>query len=666
MNDKSKKILKIVLIVLVGVMIGYFVRPAHAPVDKDGHTVQDHEKAGTIKEEIDFWTCSMHPQIKMPKPGKCPICGMDLIPVMKSDKEGSEDSPRTLIMSETGKKLAEIETSPVEKKFVMLNINLVGKVDYDETKLSTITARFPGRLNRLFVDFTGVSVSKGDKLALIYSPELISAQEEYLLSVRNGKNTGSEMDKSLYRSSREKLRLWGFSDEQIDGIEKEGKVRENLTIFSPASGIVIEKHMLEGDYIKTGSKIYTIVDLTQLWLKLDAYESDMSWIKFGQNVKFTVEAFPGEAFNGVVSFIDPVLNEKTRTIKVRVNVKNPDNKLKPGMFVHAVVESKIAGDGIILDENLSGKCICANHPDVVSDSTCKCQVCDTELVKTEEMGYSNCFTDEYAPLIIPFSAPLITGKRAVVYVEVKGKDRPVYEGREITLGPRAGDYYIVKSGLKEGEMVVTKGNFKIDSALQIQAKPSMMNPEGGVSFTGHEGHGSKIKEQKQEAGSRKLEKTGKIVVSSEFVQVLKPVYLSYFKVQKSLAFDDLKLALEGFIEVINSLEKVDMGLVQGEAHNAWMEILKGLKNAAVEGKESKDITKARLAFKDLSDNILKLVNTFDHPGEKPLRKIYCSMAFDNNGANWLQTEKGDVANPYFGSAMNKCGEVVETYPPVIK
>jgi Cu(I)/Ag(I) efflux system membrane fusion protein len=230
-------------------------------------------------------------------------------------------------------------------------------------------------------------------------------------------------------------------------------------------------------YVQTGTKIYTIVDLSQLWVKLDAYESDMMWIRYGQEVEFETEAYPGEVFKGVISFIDPILNAKTRTVKLRVNVENPEGKLKPEMFVRAVVRAKVAQGGQVMDKAMGGKWICPMHPDIVKNEAGSCDICGMDLVTTESLGYVTVDAGGEAPLVIPASAALVTGKRAVVYVQLPERETPTYEGREVVLGPRAGDYYIVKSGLAEGEIVVTNGNFKIDSALQIQAKPSMMSEE---------------------------------------------------------------------------------------------------------------------------------------------------------------------------------------------
>ncbi len=438
--------------------------------------------ADSQQAEQQWWTCSMHPQIRQPKPGKCPICFMDLVPVA-SDAAGT--GPRQIAFSAEALKLMEVQTSGVERRFVEAEIRMVGKVDYDETRVRHITAWVPGRIDRLYVDFTGTQVLQGDHTVYLYSPELLSTQAELLEAVEAVRNLSPDSSELIRRSTRatleaarEKLRLLGLQEAQVAEIEKTGQPTDHITINAPMGGVVIEKHVSEGTYVNTGTKIYTIADLSQVWVRLDAYESDLMWIRYGQEVEFTAEAYPGERFTGKISFKDPILDAKTRTVKLRVNVANTEGKLKCGMFVRAIVRSRIAAAGKVMEPELAGKWICPMHPSVVKEQKGQCDICGMDLVTTESLGYVKADEPKEAPLVIPASAPLITGKRAVVYVQLTEGEKPVFEGREVVLGPRAGDYYLVKEGLSEGDVVVTKGNFKIDSALQIEARPSMMSGEG--------------------------------------------------------------------------------------------------------------------------------------------------------------------------------------------
>jgi Cu(I)/Ag(I) efflux system membrane fusion protein len=437
------------------------------------------------------WYCSMHPQIIRDRSGLCPICEMELIPMPES--HAAQTAPRELVVSEGAARLMDIRTSPVQRQLVAREIRMVGKIQSDETRVKYITAWVPGRVDRLYVDFTGTTVRKGDHLVSLYSPDLISAQAELLGATKASKNAESKngeesassymagVTASTLQASWEKLRLLGLTSEQIWEIARSAKPMTHLTIYSPIGGVVTQKLITEGVYVTTGTPIYTVTDLSQVWVKLDAYESDLPWIRYGQEVQFSTEAYAGQRFTGRICFIDRVLDPVTRTVKVRVDVPNPDGRLKPEMFVRAVVRSQVADSGKVMDPDLAGKWMCSMHPSVVKLRAGVCDTCGMDLVTTESLGYVAADTSGPAPLVIPETAPLITGKRAVVYVRKTEAQAPTFEGREVELGPKAGHYYIVVSGLSEGEQVVTNGSFKIDSALQIQAKPSMMNPQGSAS-----------------------------------------------------------------------------------------------------------------------------------------------------------------------------------------
>ena len=474
----------------------------------NGNAADDTKPTSNADEQVanvKFWTCAMHPQIKQPGPGRCPLCAMDLIPVTDDQSDDTDELPQ-LTVSRAAAALMEVQVTPVVRRHAEVELRMAGKVEYDETRLGNITARVGGRLDRLYVDYTGVNVKKGDHLVSLYSPQLLGAQEELLQALRAVKEL-AQSDVGIVRQTaqstvdavREKLRLWGLTASQIEQIEARGTGEDHITIYSPMSGIVIRKHAKEGMYVDTGTSIYTIADLSRVWVMLDAFETDLAWLRYGQTVTFSVEAMPGHSFTGTIAFIDPVLNDKRRTVRVRINVPNARSMLRPGMFVRGLVKAKVAAGGKVMDAALAGKWISPMHPEIVKDSPGTCDVCGMPLVRAEELGYVSPTSDAAVPLVIPATAPLITGRRAVVYVRLPGDAdaAPVFEGREVVLGPRAGDHYIVEKGLSEGELVVTRGNFKIDSALQINAKPSMMNPTDAplpppapASHQGHGGHGN--------------------------------------------------------------------------------------------------------------------------------------------------------------------------------
>ena len=436
----------------------------------------------------------MHPQIKLPKAGKCPICFMDLIPLTSGSDEGL--GPRQVRMSENARQLAEIQTSPVIRAFAEKTVRMPGKIAYDESRLAYVAARVPGRLDRLFADYTGMAVNKGDHLVSLYSPQLLSAQEELLQAAEavtrlHGSSSSVLVSTaaSTLEAAREKLALLGLTETQVADIEKTGTTTDHLTIYSPIAGVVVHKNATEGMYVTTGSAIYTVADLTTVWAIFEAYESDLPWLRYGQRLTFTVPSIPGQTFEAIITFIDPLVDPRTRTVNVRAIVANQHKKLKPDMFAQGIASARLDTEGHIIDESLAGKWISPMHPQIVKSGPGTCDVCGMALVRAESLGFvgSRKSAGE-PPLLIPASAPLLTGKRAVVYVDVSDDDGPKFEGREVVLGPRAGEYYVVTSGLKEGEKVVTNGAFKIDSELQIQARPSMMSPTGEGAPTGHD-HG---------------------------------------------------------------------------------------------------------------------------------------------------------------------------------
>lgn len=417
-------------------------------------------------EDSQIWTCAMHSNIRMHEPGKCPICGMTLIPV-------EQEEERSFF----------IQTTKVIRRALDKEIRLAGTIDYDETRLIHITAWVSGRIDKMFVDFTGIKVNQGDHMLELYSPELSSAQEE-LIQARKSlqKLTGSSstlVKKSTERaakSAEEKLLLLGLTKAQVEDIAKSGKAKDNVVIYSPASGVVVKRSATEGMYVKEGSRIYSIADLNNLWVYLDAYESDLPWIRYGQKVKFATQALPGTTFEGVVSFISPIVNSDTRTTKVRVNVDNHKGLLKPGLFVKGIIHADVYGQGKVINKELKGKYVGPMHPEIIRDEPDKCSICGMDLVLAEKLGYVTNEDNTELPLVIPASSALITGKRAVVYV--KNPDEQTFEARDVVLGPEADNYYVVVKGLKENELVVTNGAFKIDADLQIKGKKSMMNPEG--------------------------------------------------------------------------------------------------------------------------------------------------------------------------------------------
>jgi Cu(I)/Ag(I) efflux system membrane fusion protein len=285
-------------------------------------------------------------------------------------------------------------------------------------------AHVPGRIEQLSVNFTGESVVKGQVLAEIYSPELINAQQELLETVKT-----KQLQPELYEASKEKLRQWKLTDDQILKIENSGVIQNNFEVLSNTSGTVTARRVNTGDHVSQGTVLFDIADLSKVWIMFDAYESDLQFLHTGEKLSFTLQALPGTDFSGNIIFIDPVIDAVTRVAKVRVETGNRSGKLKPEMFATGIVSSTLA----------------EYHDNVV----------------------------------IPKSAVLWTGKRSVVYVKQPGSEEPVFKIREVELGPMLGESYVIMNGLSEGEVIVTSGTFSVDAAAQLEGKPSMMNPHGG-------------------------------------------------------------------------------------------------------------------------------------------------------------------------------------------
>ncbi len=642
-------------VLITGVIIGLLLR---GPSSESG---DEHAHAGEVETESAeplTYTCSMHPSVRLPDPeAKCPICFMDLIPI-DDDGESGEEGEAVLSMSEAAMRLADIHVTPVKREATQMEVRMVGSVDYDETRLATISVYVPARLDRLYVDYTGIPVRKGDHLVSVYSPELLSAEAELLANLDAMKRLGEtasdttrRIAEALIDASREKLRLWGLTADQISRIEQTRETSDHITIFSPIGGVVTQKHKVEGEYVKAGEGIYSVADLSHLWIRLDAYESDLHWIRYGQEVEFTTEAYPGEIFHGKIAFIDPLVSEATRTVKLRVNVDNTDGRLKPGMFVRATVRPIIAGAGEVVAEDLAGLLICPMHPEIVKDGQAPCDICGMDLVPAEEMGYVVQANDGPPPLIIPASAPMITGKRAIVYVKLPDREKPTFEGRSIVLGPRAGDYYIVRedapggANLDEGDLVVVSGNFKIDSALQIQAATSMMNPPAA-----------------EDVATTTEVKIERLDVPGPFLAAIEPVYADYLDVQTSLAGDELAGFQQAAMKMQDSVKSIEGGDLGREAQVAWDDLADRLLTNQQHIDHIGDIEDARKLFEVYSKAMIELSQRFGYDGGDTIVEAYCPMAFDFKGASWLQLE-GKINNPYFGASMLRCGEITRDIEP---
>ncbi|MDP3472843.1 MAG: efflux RND transporter periplasmic adaptor subunit, partial [Algoriphagus sp.] len=540
----ENKFALITLTLVIGVLFGWLIKPSPSQLEAtDGHA------HGLESLSNQLWTCSMHPQVKLSEPGDCPLCGMDLIPVTTSSSSSS--NPMAYEMTPEAVAMAQIHTTKIAGVDASGELFLTGKIQPDERENASVTAKYPGRIERLFVSFTGEEVKAGQRLATLYSPELLSAQRELLEAVKS-KNDFPE----LYQAAKEKLKFWKLTESQINAIEQSGKVTEQIDILADQSGVVVQRNVAVGDYVSTGTVLFNVVNLNKLWVLLDAYESDFQFLNLGNEINFSVAGFPGDEFKAKITFIDRLINPNTRAASVRAEITNSGQKLKPEMFVTARIRTN---------------------------------------AKSAASGIS-----------VPRTAVLWSGKRSVIYVKVPDAEMPSFEMREVTLGPRMGDNYIIEAGLQAGEEIVTNGVFAIDAAAQLSGQFSMMNRP----------------------------KTKSLEVSQEFRDQITSVADAYFLVKNNLVKDNLSEAQKSLSTLDQNLGKVNMNLVKGEAHDLWMGMLSGLKDAKTKMANTKDLEEARKHFSMLSFHMLEVTETFGL-NKAVVYKDYCPMAFGDQGAYWL-------------------------------
>jgi Cu(I)/Ag(I) efflux system membrane fusion protein len=535
--------------------------------------------------EASVWTCAMHPSVQLPDPGACPSCGMDLI--VARPAAASTDR---VVLTERARALARLRTTLVRRQGdAAADLRLLGRVEPDETTRRNVTTWVGGRIDRLHVNVTGETVRPGQVVATLYSPEVYGAHQDLLAAksqvarLSDSPESAQTAAVAALAAARERLRLLGVPEQELAAMETAERPTREVPIRTPFGGTVIERVATEGAYVDTGAPLYRIADLGRLWVQLDAYESDLPRLAVDQSVTLQVEALPGERFDGRVAFIDPTVDARRRTARVRVEVSNIDGRLRPGMFAEAVVATTESGDG-------------------------------------------------GGPLVIPVSAPLFTGKRSVVYVEVEGS---AYVPRTVRLGPRLGDVYPVVAGLAEGESVVSRGAFAIDADLQIRGGASMMTlPDD------------------QSAGPW----DGVVDVSAAQREALSPVVEGYLAVQVALADDALEPAAEAAASLVRSVEAVEL------TSEPWGPLATELATHARLVAAAVDLEGARAGFEPLSGAIRVVLQRFGNPTDDALHVAHCPMAMDDAGASWVQ--RGEtIDNAYFGASMLRCGEVRHAVPP---
>lgn len=538
--------------------------------------------------KAEIWTCSMHPQIKQGETGQCPICGMDLIPLVEYTNDN--DDPLAISMSPLAMNLANIQTSMVERKIPIKWLRVNGKVTIDERGVYSQTSHLSGRVEVLKVNYTGEYVSKGQVLAKIYSPQLEVAQEE-LLEANKSKSEFPEM----FEAAKAKLRNWKLTENQIESIVKNEENSGYFPILADVSGVVAEKKINEGAYIKEGQTLFKVTDLSKAWVLFDIYESDISWVKKGDSVEFSLLSFPGKKLKGVVSFMDPILDYKTRVARARVEFENKELDLKPEMLVSGIIKSKI---------------------------------------------------DEKEKIIVPKSAVMWTGERSIVFVKHNSKTKISFLLREVQLGLALGEGYIINHGLSEMEEIVTNGAFSVDAAAQLAGKPSMMNPKGGPSPQLHN-HGTK---SPPISSHHKQEK-------EDWDLSVKSLFSEYFSLKNALVLSDLKEAKIKSSALGKSIPKIENNVFQSvlDNYSSWnKEVLQNTLNDMGNANSLKEI---RSGFQIVSELFIQLLEVEGSMGDIAYIQ-FCPMVNDNLGANWI-SEISEIRNPYYGENMLTCGEVIK-------
>lgn len=588
-NTNKKTIIIAATTLLIGLLAGWFLFGGNTSTSHEDHELVKTEKDGEI-----IWTCSMHPQIQRNEPGDCPICGMELIPMESKSNQGEID-PMAIAMSPIAMQLAQVQTAVVgDDGDNQKSVRLDGKIQADERLVYIQTSHIPGRIEKLIVNFTGEYVSKGQVIAYLYSPALVTAQEE-LFEARKIKET----QPALFNAAKEKLKNWKLTEQQIQKILNVDEAIEEFPLLANFSGFVTDRMVKLGDHVIEGQPIYEIADLSKVWILFDVYESDMNWIKKGASVDYTVQSIPGKSFEGKISYVDPAIDPKTRVVKARVETNNKDFLLKPEMFVSGTIKAQMQSSA-----------------------------------KT---------------ISVPKTAVMWTGKRSVVYVMQMTSQGVSFMMREVTLGPKLGESYVIESGLKPGEEIAVNGTFSIDAAAQLVGKPSMMSPEGGVAMTGHAGMNMGGDQKKETSHSNR------ITLSAKTKEAFKPLFDTYFKLKDALVNDNLENALIYSKQMNSVLSKVNMNVFRGEAHNVWMKQRSILEKDLRIANKTNEIKKMRDSFKNISDQMVILIKTFGAI-DQAVFVDYCPMADHDKGAEWLSTEK-EIKNPYFGASMLTCGEV---------
>ena len=563
---------------IIGAVIGIGIMYAFRPKAKE---VSNHQHEHSAGESITY-TCSMHPQIRQNEMGICPICEMDLTPLTAN----SSSDPLVLEMTPEAVKLANIETTIVGMDSQLgQQLSLSGKLKADQQRKASQVAHIPGRIEELLISFDGQKVEKGEVLASIYSPELINAQRELMEAKRfHANNPG------LLKAARNKLSYWKIPIGQINEMEINGRIQRNFPLLSDVTGVVSKMMVNVGDHLEEGEILFEVTDLDQLWVEFDVYEKDLALVREGNLVRFTTPALPGKTFSTRINFIDPMINPATRVATVRGNINNKSGQFKPEMLIEGMLQTRKGGGQQIR---------------------------------------------------VPQSAVLWTGTRSVVYVKVPETDVPSFMFREVTLGKRVGEDYLVEKGLEAGEEVVTYGSFSIDAAAQLNNQASMMNRD--VLIQGE------VKEE--------IIPDFKTAVDDAFQDGLRSTLDAYLQLKDAFVATDAAMSQAGASAFLQKVQMMNTENLDAKAKEFWEEQEKAFIAHGQRITTLGDVERQRKQFDFLSQALIKTAKAFG-VGDGEYYIQHCPMAFNDTGADWISNVE-EIRNPYFGDVMLKCGFVEE-------
>lgn len=540
-----------------------------------------------------LYTCSMHPHIRSDNPhDRCPICGMALIPVTQGDAAAADAGTELLRLSARANALLQPELTPVRRQQAETNVSLVGTLAVDQRQLKTISAWASGRIEQLYLNSTAIDVQVGQPMAALFSPEVIVIQQELvqakqLFKQQDRASAGHALARTNLQSAQRRLRLLGMPNEQIQTILNSEVLLDTVTISAPVAGVVMEKLVNTGAYVTTGQPLFTVLNLETVWLELEAFEHQLPFISAGQPLTVKLVGLPNEQRHAEVLLLEPVVDASRRTVRVRALLDNADGRLKPGML--ATAELKFTQEGVLL---------------------------------------------------IPVSAALLTGKRALVYVRLDD-ERPTYSSREVVLGRRFGSQYEVLSGLTEQDLVVSRGVMRLDSERQIRGLSSMMASASHGGVQGHHHGAQAVDDSLSDVRSLQLS-------AHEQTRLLDAYRVLY----NALTEDDLSRWQQGAAAFNHAVAVIDWPL-------SFKDSVDALTLGVNHGHSAASLADARDAFYTQVQVLLALADEGVLAGG--WSRAYCPMARDGQGASWLQPQK-NVLNPYYGSMMLRCGDLERTYP----